>query len=363
MKTSGARAKGRGQSAGPANGPSARAATAYASASPLDFQEPWRDEPEPSSQNRHTVNVNLQQKQRQDVAPVVLGSDLPEDWEEAASAVGSSDSGLEEAVLAPAEAAPAEAAPAKAAPEAAASVVDEASVDERSVDSAPGRGSDSSVTDGKDALSVDALFALGNQAEAAAAASSATQDTNQAKAEAAAARAAARSHANKGSAEAVSPVDVSQEGAPATDFADERQETLAVAAKESAGVEDAALPSACEGMLQSMLVLSEPRPASEASAASNSMPENSPDYLAVSDFSAASGKEEVRASAANECHGGHSYPQGNGDVILLARGEEHQSECCTDHQDSAAEAELDDLIISAKSSFSLSAEASHNRCG
>lgn len=86
VKTSGSRAKGRGQlsaQAGPRDTP------AYASASPLDFQEPWRDEPESSrssSQHSHSVGSRQQQqRQRHAVVPAVSEDELPEDWEEAAA--------------------------------------------------------------------------------------------------------------------------------------------------------------------------------------------------------------------------------------------------------------------------------------
>ena len=105
VKTSGARAKGRGHPGGPPKDPSNRAAAAYASASPLDFQEPWRDEPEPSSQSRHSIKSHRQQQQRQAVAPAVSKDELPEDWEEAASAAQSSEGGREHAVEAAQEAA------------------------------------------------------------------------------------------------------------------------------------------------------------------------------------------------------------------------------------------------------------------
>lgn len=301
MKASGARAKGREHTTGLSNGPSARAASAYASASPLDFQEPWRDEPEASSQNRRSVITDL--KQRRPVAPAVSEDELPEDWEEAASAVELFDRGLEETTLADAE----------AAPEAAASAIDGASVDDHSPKTASRRPSDSKVFGTQDALSVDTL-AHGYQAEAAAAASPASKDRDEGTREIAAA--AASSHTHKGTAEAVSPVDGSQEGASAADIADQRQPALACAAQEpetSVGVADAAMPSACEGMLQSMLFLTEPRPASEAAVVPNPEPESFPNHLAVSDFSAVPGEEEAHGSAANECHGGYaSSSQGYG---------------------------------------------------
>lgn len=333
MKTSGSRAKGRGPPAGPPDGPSTRAASAYASASPLDFQEPWRDEPEPNSQNRHSVNTNLQQKHRQVVAPAVSEDELPEDWEEAASAVESSDGGWEEAA---------------AATEAAAAAVDEAHVDDHSAETAPRRPSDSSVTDGaQDALFVHKL-ACGNPAEAAAAASPASEHTARTEAEAA----ASTCHTDEGTAVAVSPADGSQEGASAAGCDDERQRTLAVAAQESetsAGLADAALPIASEGML----LLAQPQPASEAAVASSA---NSPNHLAVPCFSDAPGEEEAHVPAANEGLAGHTSPPGFGDVSLPASGEQHQSERCSGSQHSFAEAEQDGLA--SKPSSRLSAEAS-----
>ena len=345
MKTSGARAKGRGQPAGPPSSHSARAVSAYASASPLDFQEPWRDEPEPSSQNRRSVN--LQQKQMQTVGPAVSEDELPEDWEEAASAVESSDEGLKEAPPAPA--------PAVAAPEAAALAVDDASVASvEPVAEAAFRGhSDSIVTHGThDALSVHTL-ADGNQAEAAAAAPPASDHTDEARVEAEAASAAAR---DEGAAEAVSPVDGSHEAASAAGHADETQKNLAVAAQgseTSAGVADAALPSASEEVLLSMLVVSEPQSASQAAAAPHAEPESLPHHVAVLDMCVAPGKEDAHAPAANECHGCHAFPQVA--TSLLVSREEHQPGICPSNGASVAEAEQDGLT-SIKLSSSSDAE-------
>lgn len=342
MKTSGSRAKGRGPPAGPSNGPSTRAASACASASPLDFQEPWKDEPEQNTQNRHSSDTNLQHKQRQTVAPAVSEDELPEDWEEAASAIESSDGGLEEA-----------AAPAEAVPEAAAAAVDEAYVDEHSAETASRSPSDSSVTDGtQDGLSVLTL-AYSNQAEAAAAASPVSEHT--ARGEAEAASAAATSHTNEGTAEAVSPADGSQEGASVAGLADERQESLAVAAQQSetsAGVADAALLSASAGMLQSMLVLSEPQAAIEATVASSAEPASPPHHLAVPYFSAAPEEDDAHSPAADRGHASWTTSQAKDDNSLPASGEQHHSEHCTGGQ------KAEQASLGSQSSFSLSSEAS-----
>ena len=342
VKTSGARAKGRGQSAGPPNGPCARAASAYASASPLDFQEPWRDEPEPSSQNRRSFNTDLQQKPRQTVAPTVSDNELPEDWEEAASAVESSDESLGEAAAA------------EPAPEAAALPVDdEASIEEHSAGTAANRLSDSAATDlTQGALSVHTL-AHGSQAEPAAAAPPASHHTDEARAETEAASTAARSDTDEGAAEAVTRAGCSQEGA--SGHADERQETFACAAQESeasAGVANVALPSAGEGMLQSVLALSESQPASEAAAAPSAEPEGLTHHLAVVDTCVAPGKAEAHAPTANECHGCDTSPQDDGATSLLLSGEEHQPGHCASTEVSAAEAEQDVLTSMTPSSSS-----------
>ena len=101
MKTSGSRAKSSRQPAGSLNGPGTRATPAYASASPLEFQEPWQDEVAPSSRPTGSANTDLQHREKQSVAPVLSEDDLPENWEEAATADEASDQGLQEAESAP----------------------------------------------------------------------------------------------------------------------------------------------------------------------------------------------------------------------------------------------------------------------
>lgn len=82
MKTSSAKPKGRRSGLSQANAP----APAYASASPLDFQEPWRDDAGSSDAHAaESVHQRQPAKQRPVVMPVVT-EELPEDWEEAASA-------------------------------------------------------------------------------------------------------------------------------------------------------------------------------------------------------------------------------------------------------------------------------------
>ena len=102
VKTSSSRSKGRVQHTGTGNGPAARATPAYASASPLDFQEPWRDEPELSGSSRDPTRHagSIQQRQRQAVMPVVSEDEMPEDWEEAAVAADSADENIAEAAAA-----------------------------------------------------------------------------------------------------------------------------------------------------------------------------------------------------------------------------------------------------------------------
>ena len=99
VKTSGSRAKGRGQSSASA-GP--RDTPAYASASPLDFQEPWRDEPESSGSSNQLPQVvgsrEQRQRPRQAMMPEVAEDELPEDWEEAAAAADSAGEAGAEAV-------------------------------------------------------------------------------------------------------------------------------------------------------------------------------------------------------------------------------------------------------------------------
>lgn len=91
MKTSGTRAKGSRQAAASLTAPGTRAVPAYASANPLDFQEPWQDEVGASSQPRASIATD--QQHRQTVAPVLSEGDLPEDWEEAATIDEVSDQG------------------------------------------------------------------------------------------------------------------------------------------------------------------------------------------------------------------------------------------------------------------------------
>ena len=307
VKTSGTRAKGRGQPAGP---PNPRAAPAYASASPLDFQEPWRDEPESSSQT--SVNTSLQQNQRQTVAPAEDG--LLEDWEEAASAVESCDDGLVEAA---------------AAPEGVATEAGFLAPDDGSFGPVSAL-TDKTGTDGKfDALSA-AIPAHAHQAEAEAA------------------DAPASSHTEIGTAEPDYAADGGQEGALAAEFADGRQEALSVAAQESAssdGEADAAQLSAND--LEGTLLVSEAQPAHEAAAAAAAAP--SPDSESLSTQSGASqfpasSEEEVHASDASESHRQHASHQSNAATSLLASDADSHLENGTGNKDPAAAAEQDGLL-------------------
>ena len=93
VKTSSTKPKGRRPGPSQAN---ARA-PAYASASPLDFQEPWRDDAGSSDDHAaESVNQRRPPKQRPIVMPAVT-EELPEDWEEAASATDAADEGAEAA--------------------------------------------------------------------------------------------------------------------------------------------------------------------------------------------------------------------------------------------------------------------------
>ena len=92
MKSSGSRPTGRGPRTAQET---ARGTPAYASASPLDSQEPWRDEPESSGNHPGTGSVTQRQQQQQKHRPLVMApvseDDLPEDWEEAASEGAAAD--------------------------------------------------------------------------------------------------------------------------------------------------------------------------------------------------------------------------------------------------------------------------------
>ena len=93
VKTSSTKPKGRRPGPSQANAP----APAYASASPLDFQEPWRDDAGSSDDHAaESVNQRRPPKQRPIVMPAVT-EELPEDWEEAASATDAADEGAEAA--------------------------------------------------------------------------------------------------------------------------------------------------------------------------------------------------------------------------------------------------------------------------
>ena len=93
VKTSSTKPKGRRPGPSQANAP----APAYASASPLDFQEPWRDDAGSSDDHAaESVNQRRPPKQRPNVMPAVT-EELPEDWEEAASATDAADKGAEAA--------------------------------------------------------------------------------------------------------------------------------------------------------------------------------------------------------------------------------------------------------------------------
>lgn len=89
VKTSGPRPKGRRPGAEQADGPGPGATPAYASASPLDFLEPWRDDAGPSDEHSGPAPVNRRPQQRPVVMPAVSEDELPEDWEEAAAAADS----------------------------------------------------------------------------------------------------------------------------------------------------------------------------------------------------------------------------------------------------------------------------------
>lgn len=94
VKTSSTKSKGRRPGLSQANAP----APAYASASPLDFQEPWRDDAGSSDDHSaESVSQRRPPKQRPVMLPVVT-EELPEDWEEAASAADAADEGAEAAV-------------------------------------------------------------------------------------------------------------------------------------------------------------------------------------------------------------------------------------------------------------------------
>ena len=94
VKTSSTKPKGRRPGLSQANAP----APAYASASPLDFQEPWRDDAGSSDDHSaESVSQRRPPKQRPVMLPVVT-EELPEDWEEAASAADAADEGAEAAV-------------------------------------------------------------------------------------------------------------------------------------------------------------------------------------------------------------------------------------------------------------------------
>jgi len=93
VKTSSTRPKGRRLGPSHANAP----APAYASASPLDFQEPWKDDAGSSDDHSaESVNQRRPPKQHPVVMPAVT-EELPEDWEEAASAADAADEGAEAA--------------------------------------------------------------------------------------------------------------------------------------------------------------------------------------------------------------------------------------------------------------------------
>ncbi|KAL0033761.1 hypothetical protein WJX77_004297 [Trebouxia sp. C0004] len=93
VKTSGTKPKGRRPGPSQANAP----APAYASASPLDFQEPWRDDAGSSDDHSaDSANQRRLPKHRSVVMPVVT-EELPEDWEEAASATDAAEEGAEAA--------------------------------------------------------------------------------------------------------------------------------------------------------------------------------------------------------------------------------------------------------------------------
>lgn len=288
VKTSGARAKGRGQPAGPPKGPSTRAASGYASASPLDFQEPWRDEPEPSSQTRHSVNTDRQQQQWQPVAPAVSEDELPEDWEEAASAAQSSDGGWEHAAQEAAqeaaspeeaaqdavfteaaqEAAFVEAAYTEAAQEAAlteaaqeaasteaisteayAAACDDASMGEHAVTAALHKLTDMHGTQRARNAPVHV-----HQAEAATAAAPppAGSDTDEARAAAVSAPVPAFCPTDEATAEAVSSDDGGQEGAGTADGWQELETC--------GGVADAALQSSSGGRIETTMLPCESQP-------------------------------------------------------------------------------------------------------
>lgn len=343
---SGARAKGRGQLAGPPKGPSNRAAAAYASASPLDFQEPWRDEPEPSSQNRQ--HSDRQQQQWQTVAPAVSEDELPEDWEEAASVVQSSDGGWEEAAEAAFTKAAPEAASIGAAQEAAqeateaaqeaepefaqeaafteaaqkaasseavqeaatteavaqeadAAACDDASMDEHTVKAALHKLTD---MDGTQRALSDGAPAHVPQAEAARAAASppAGSDIDEARAAAVSAPVPAICGADGATAEAVTSDDGSLEGASAAGTADGWQGLSAEEPETYGGAVDAALQSSSGGRLESATLPCEPQPASMATVAPSATSEALPNQLATSDICARpKEEEEAHFSAANEC--------------------------------------------------------------
>ena len=91
VKTSGPRPKGRRPGAEQADGPGPGATPGYASASPLDFQEPWRDDAGPSDDHSGPAPARQRPQQRPVVMPAVSEDELPEDWEEAASAADSAE--------------------------------------------------------------------------------------------------------------------------------------------------------------------------------------------------------------------------------------------------------------------------------
>lgn len=100
VKTAGSKAKGRGQGASREAALGSRAAPAYASSSPLDFQEPWRDEPGSSGHQAGNKGSSRQRQQQHNQKPVAMAAvsedELPDDWEEAASAADAADEGAEE---------------------------------------------------------------------------------------------------------------------------------------------------------------------------------------------------------------------------------------------------------------------------
>lgn len=292
---SGSRAKSSRQAAGSLNGPGPRAVPAYASASPLDFQEPWQDEAAPNSHPRGSADTDLQRRERQGVAPVLSVDELPEDWEESAPADEASDEGLQKAESASEHAEPGEGECASP------GVDDESLIAGPHAESSPdpaSKVSESVTTDATLDVSSTARPAHANAATNIAAAATPTN------------------HPDVATSAAECPADSSKEGLTAAALTHGRQQSLAAqdsasptaeahAAMQSAGdLEGSALASvgdlegsmpASAGDLEDLLLVCEAHAPDKVAAALSAELDSQPTRIHLDP-----GEEEALASAAKQ---------------------------------------------------------------